>query len=610
MTQRGSAAPPRGRAGKLSGRIALSVLLFGCSGEVGGSESDDGAADDSAEDSAEDDAVNDGAPGSNGDDSADDHSADPPDGTASDDESGGGSDGAPASAPGQDGAPGQDPEDPSTSANPNDPEDPNAGPSDPANSADQSGPASAPGTTADDFTRLTRAEYANTIDAAFGVVANVNLIPEDGRVGPFTSNAGMSEDPVHAYLLAGEELAAALVPSAYPACETSSALECVTNEYGPSLARLFRRQLTDDELNTWAELVTDLQGTGAPAVEATRSMLAATLISPDFLFRSSPAGGNDATLRRLTERASYALWDAPPDEQIARGPEGDLTPWLQAHAARLSSDERALGVLSRFVAQWLDVDTDLRLEDPAYAMSAEYGELLAYVADALATDAPVTALVAGDRGFIHRDNEDTYRIDFERSGDSDVNQVTWPAESARRGVLGQELLASSTRHPDLSRRPIFRGLLVRRALLCQEIPAPTADLVALAGEVSDRTLDVRCAGCHTMLDPIGEAFAALDPDSDGPIAAEVFAHPELEGTYADLPALLSAIASSRAFAECFASHWLEFFLEQPPAAFDPAWIGVLADSVQSGASLPDLIEQTITELEVRGTTTTPWCEGQ
>src|SRR5690606_40138517 len=39
-----------------------------------------------------------------------------------------------------------------------------------------------------EFTRLTRAEYHATVLDALGIPADVNLIPEDGRIGPFTSN--------------------------------------------------------------------------------------------------------------------------------------------------------------------------------------------------------------------------------------------------------------------------------------------------------------------------------------------------------------------------------------------------------------------------------------
>ena len=151
---------------------------------------------------------------------------------------------------------------------------------------------------------------------------------------------------------------------------------------------------------------------------------------------------------------------------------------------------------------------------------------------------------------------------------------------------------------------------MRSSLLCDSIPAPSADLLVLDAEVGDRTVDERCAGCHLMMEPIGRAFGVLDADFDGtPVAAEIVEHPELAGTYATLSELLDAVAGSRTFAECFARHWLAFFLEQPLDAIDRAWIGELADGIASGASLGELVEQSIVTLEERSRTVVPWCEG-
>ena len=86
-------------------------------------------------------------------------------------------------------------------------------------------------------------------------------------------------------------------------------------------------------------------------------------------------------------------------------------------------------------------------------------------------------------------------------------------------------------------------------------------------------------------------------------------HPELAGSYPDLPALLSAVAESRAFAECFARHWLAFFLERPPSETDPIWVGELADSIASGASLRSVVERTSLTLFERSRDVEPWCSG-
>ena len=112
------------------------------------------------------------------------------------------------------------------------------------------------------------------------------------------------------------------------------------------------------------------------------------------------------------------------------------------------------------------------------------------------------------------------------------------------------------------------------------------------------------------MDPIGRAFGALDADFEGtPPPAEIVDHSELAGTYATLPELLDAVAGSRAFAECFARNWLAFFIEEPLDTIDQGWIGELADQIVSGASLGELVEQSIVTLEARSRTLVPWCEG-
>jgi hypothetical protein len=463
------------------------------------------------------------------------------------------------------------------------------------------------------FARLTQAEYDATVERAFGIAADRSLIPVDGRIGPFTSNASVSPDPVHPYLLAAEDIAAALVPGELPACDADTAAQCLSDNYAEPLGRLYRRELTDAEISAFAQVIADVVDAGGTTTEATRAVLVAALIDPDFLFRATPVATDAASrARRLADTLSYALWDAPPDASLAAITEAgasELPDLLREHAARLAGDEQAVPVIARFLAQWLKVDTDLRLGDAGFAESPRYLELIAYVADALENDAPVRDLVAGQRGFVHRDNVEAYGLDSV-SGSGDVVAMDWPASSARRGLLSEDLFADATRHPDEGRRPIFRGKLVRTALLCDTIAPPSADLLALADEVGDRTVDPRCRGCHLMLDPIGRVFAALDPDHEGDVeAAEIIDHAGLDGTYDDLPALLAAVAGSRSFAECFSRHWLAFFLEQPLEAADPTWVAELADWVEDGASLGEILGQTAAGFELRSSLAVPWCEG-
>jgi hypothetical protein len=339
--------------------------------------------------------------------------------------------------------------------------------------------------------------------------------------------------------------------------------------------------------------------------------VSAALLSPDFLFRATPLAGDEARGRSLVEHLSYALWDAPPDATLAdaaQRPASEIGALLGSEATRLARDSRAVSILARFIGQWLHVDTDLRLADDGFETSGNYLELVALVEDALANDVPVVSLVSAPRSFVHEDNLEPYGLDTAPSSDA-VSLVTWADDAVRRGVLGQELFADATRHPDPARRPIFRGKLVRTSLLCDAIPPPSADLLELDDEVGDRTVDQRCAGCHVMMDPIGRAFAPLDADFEGtPQPAEIFEHTELAGSYASLAELLDAVSGSRAFAECFARHWLAFFLEQPIEDVDGVLVGELADEVAAGASLGAVVERSIVSLAARADTWVPWCE--
>jgi hypothetical protein len=463
------------------------------------------------------------------------------------------------------------------------------------------------------FARLTRAEYRGTIKHAFGVDADVSGIPEDGRVGPYTSNIAFASDPVQPFLLASEDLAALIVPGRLPTCTATTATTCISTSYAKPFERLFRRPIAATELTAWSTMLGNLVQAGLTAESATRAMVTSALLQPDSMFRTTPLAGDAARARRLTEHLSYALWDAPPDAELAAlgaGTATDLGARLGTQADRLGRDPRAVPVLARFMAQWLHVDLDLKLAaDAAYATSPSYLELLAFVQDALSTGVPVTSFVNGTRGFVHRSNLAAYGL-ASAPGTGDLAAVTWPATSPRRGVIGEEAIVDPTRHPDVSRRAIFRGLLVRSSLLCQTIPPPSAELVALAGEVTDRTKDARCMGCHQMLEPLGAAFAGLDRDFTGTVPpVQLNGHDELGGTYAQIPAFLDAIAESRAFSDCFARQMWAFFLEQPPGEVDAASIAEIATVVRSGGSLGAVVSQMAVSLEARSRTVVPWCEG-
>ena len=118
-------------------------------------------------------------------------------------------------------------------------------------------------------------------------------------------------------------------------------------------------------------------------------------------------------------------------------------------------------------------------------------------------------------------------------------------------------------------------------------------------------------GCHLLMDPVGVAFASLDLDHTGATPpAQLNKNTEIGGSYADLPALLNAIAASQSFADCFARNILGFFLEQAPRDVDAASVADVAKVVKAGGGLGDVVGQMVANLEARSQTAVPWCAGQ
>ena len=464
------------------------------------------------------------------------------------------------------------------------------------------------------FTRLTRAEYKATLKAAFNIDAPVTGIPGDQRIGNFTSNV-VDQDPAHEFLLASEELAAKIVPSLLPVCSGAAAATCVTTSYQAPLERLYRRPLTPAELTKLASLVTTIEAAGVSGEGATRGMLVSALMGSDFLFRANPLSGDAARGRRLAEHLAYALWDAPPDAALVTASQGDVATVgarLKEQALRLGADQQAVPVLARFLAQWLFVDVDGKLEDASQTFSASplYAELLAFTKNALTSKVPVKSFVNGTQGFVQKDNFKAYAMQAP-AGAADVVPVTWDTATVRRGLISQELFLDATRHPTPSRRPIFRGHLIRTSFLCEPIVLPPGNVVDLDAEVQDRTTDARCMGCHLKMDPIGRAFATLDQDNEaGSPAPEVTGDGEIHGTYADLPTMLNAIAESQIYADCFSRNLLGFFLEQDPEHVDAASVADVAAIVKAGGSLSDALAQVAVSLDMRSRSQTPWCTGE
>jgi hypothetical protein len=100
-------------------------------------------------------------------------------------------------------------------------------------------------------------------------------------------------------------------------------------------------------------------------------------------------------------------------------------------------------------------------------------------------------------------------------------KTKYPSGSPRGGVLGHATFLALTSKPaDTS--PTERGLFVREHFLCQHVPPPPPGVNATLPPVTDEKPVTQrerlqahlsnpvCAGCHTLVDPIGFGFEKFD----------------------------------------------------------------------------------------------------
>lgn len=96
---------------------------------------------------------------------------------------------------------------------------------------------------------------------------------------------------------------------------------------------------------------------------------------------------------------------------------------------------------------------------------------------------------------------------------------TFP-DAARQGLITRAALTASGL---ATTRPVMKGVYIRKALLCQEIPPPPGDATAVAAELEGQVFTARekaqaitelrddCAGCHaTLINPLGFVTEAFD----------------------------------------------------------------------------------------------------
>jgi hypothetical protein len=480
--------------------------------------------------------------------------------------------------------------------------------------------------------RLTRSQFEHAVRDLVGAGGSpAASIAPDESVGPFYSNAIA---PITDLLVQQhDEAAAAVATESEPrmndiaGCDLAAdtGTTCATSFIESFGLRAYRRPLDTLERGRYLALYELERAQGTPS-SAFRAVVETMLQSPFFLYHAE-VGTSDAPLdaptplkpHELASRLAFFLWDSMPDAQLfTRAADGTLADpaTLASEVERLLLDPKAGDSVRQFHVAWLGVRALEGAQKDASRFPSWSPALASALANETATfadfvvrqgDGSFATLLTGGFSFLEGPLFALYGVS-EPAGYVPGTRVTLnPTE--RAGLLTMGAFLATHAHRDQT-SPVHRGILVRENLLCQPLDPPPADVNNVAPPVSDitstrdrflaHTADPSCAGCHTLIDPIGLGFENYDAigafrnvDAGSPVDAsgEVLeAGEDVAGPFNGAVELSQKLAASQQAADCVANQWFRYALGRMEASDDACSVAAIREAFNgSGNNVRTLI---------------------
>ena len=306
-----------------------------------------------------------------------------------------------------------------------------------------------------------------------------------------------------------------------------------------NLARgAFRRPVTTADIDSLLPYFDSGRAAGFDA--GVEQMVAAILVSPEFLFRAiktpvrlKPDTPNAPAFAlsdlELASRLSFFLWSQGPDEALLkiaaagklRAPEA-----LQAEALRMLKDRRAANLVRNFALKWMDLD-NLREAEPDPNLFPTFNDQLrkdlsteveSFVGSVLLEDRNVGDLLTADHTFL---NERLARHYGVRSVLGPQFRRVTLGDPQRFGLLGKGAVLLKTSYGDRT-SPVLRGAWIMDKLMGTPPTPPPPDVdtdLSQPKGAPPKTLRARleshrskpgCNQCHGVIDPIGLAMENYD----------------------------------------------------------------------------------------------------
>jgi len=300
--------------------------------------------------------------------------------------------------------------------------------------------------------------------------------------------------------------------------------------------RAYRRPVTSEDVAPLLALFEEGRSQGGFESGVERA-LRRLLVSPEFLYRvevDPPNVMRDAAYRvsdlELASRLSFFLWSSIPDDELLDvAVKGQLrnAGALEQQVRRMMADARADALVKNFAGQWLFL-RNVPLTGPAQSDFPDFDDSLRqafrtetelFVESIVREDRSALDLLRADYTFLNERLALHYGIRTVRG--SHFRRYTWPPEGKRAGLLGHGSILTVTSYPDRT-SPVVRGKWILENIMGTPPPPPLPDVGDLQSTNGSGTvLSMRerlarhrsnpvCAGCHSMLDPLGLALENYD----------------------------------------------------------------------------------------------------
>ncbi|AUX47702.1 hypothetical protein SOCE26_092260 [Sorangium cellulosum] len=497
----------------------------------------------------------------------------------------------------------------------------------------------APGVTAPGptprLTRLTHAQYDNTIRDLFGkdMKASAAFL-EDPAFDGFNNNAKaltVTDRLARDYRRAAETIAAdavvdqAVLGNILPCAPEGDGEACARQLVRELGKRVYRRPLSAEQEEAYVAAFrrgNGLYDAGTPFEQGVRHVIEGMLQSPFFLYRIELSEELDGEIIPLdgyevATRLSYLIWNSQPDDALlAQAESGALaTPeGVEAEARRMLEDPKAARVIDDFHSQWLQMSRyqDLTKDPSVYpdfdaavssAMKAETQQFIRHVI--LEMEGDYAALMTEPVGFVNDKLAPIYGVE----GEFTSELVETPLDpGTRAGLLTQAGFLSANAFPDHT-SPIHRGVFIQRQILCATIPDPPpnidttlppqqGEIKTTRDQVEAHTSPDACKTCHGVINPAGFAFEHFDPvgryraDEHGEAidATGTLRVGDEELRFDGALDLVTQLAESPVAERCYLSNWYRYGNARQLSPEDTCTINELdARLAGSGYNIKDLL---------------------